>query len=86
MAAGGRRKPKLAKGEIIMPTSVNVKVTPFGQMTLMIGGPAHPVEEHARVPVKEEVWYQEPPETAPRLYEVRYDEESMMYVAPPSTG
>ncbi|MFQ6091370.1 MAG: hypothetical protein ACE5OR_01610 [bacterium] len=69
-----------------MPININVKITPFGQLTLVIGQPAYPIEEHLIAPAQEELRYQEPQETASRIYEVEYREELKNYVIPSSTG
>lgn len=70
-----------------MAINIGVKFTPFNQVTLVIGGPSFPVEEiPAAAPIREEIRYQEPQETASRIYEIRYQEKPENYVAPLSTG
>lgn len=70
-----------------MAINIGVKLTPFNQVTLVIGGPSFPVEEiPVATPTHEEIRYQEPQETASRIYEIRYQEKPENYTAPLFTG
>lgn len=69
-----------------MPINIDIKVVPFGQVRLEIGKPIPSVEEHQAFPTREAVRYQEPQETATRIYEVQYGEKPTNYIVPLSTG
>lgn len=69
-----------------MPTNIEIKVVPFGQIRLEIGKPIPSVEERQAFPTREAVRYHEPQETASRIYEIQYDEKSTNYIVPLSTG
>lgn len=69
-----------------MPTNIEIKVVPFGQIKLEIGKPIPSVEERQAFPAREAVQYHEPQETASRIYEVQYGEKSTNYIVPLSTG
>jgi hypothetical protein len=69
-----------------MPINIEIKVIPFGQFRLEIGKPVPSVEERQAFPTRELVRYQEPQETALRIYEVQYGEKSTNYIVPLSTG
>jgi len=71
-----------------MPTNIEIKVVPvqFGQLRLEIAKPIPSVEERQAFPTREAVRYQEPQETATRIYEVQYGEKPTNYIVPLSTG
>ncbi|MDI6810573.1 MAG: hypothetical protein QMD80_02660 [archaeon] len=69
-----------------MPTNIEIKIVPFGQVRLEIGKPIPAVEERQAFPTIETVRYREPQETISRIYEVEYREIPTNYIVPLSTG
>lgn len=69
-----------------MPTSIEIKIVPFGQVRLEIGKPVPTVKECQAFPTREAVRYQEPQETNSLRYEVEYGEIPANYIVPLSTG
>ena len=69
-----------------MLINVDIKIVPFGQAKLEISKPVLLMEEHSIVPVRKEFRYRMPQETAPRIYEIQYQEELKNYVVPLTTG
>lgn len=50
-----------------MPTNIEIKVVPFGQVRMEIGKPVPSQEESRALPAEEIVRYHEPQETSSRI-------------------
>jgi hypothetical protein len=69
-----------------MGIKINLRVVPFGQIVYQTGAPASDVEETAAIDAQEPTRYHVPREAAPRVLEIRYEQEIPEYRAPSSTG
>ena len=69
-----------------MGININLRVVPFGEIVYQTVAPAGDAEEKAAVHVQEPAAYYVPRETAPRVLEIRYEQEIPEYRVPSSTG
>ena len=69
-----------------MAVNINLRVTPFGQVSFELGKPTFHSEELRESAVQEEPCYREPQETASLVYELRYEEVVKNYIVPHVTG
>jgi hypothetical protein len=69
-----------------MVVNINIRVTPFGHVTLEWGRSTFPSQECKVTTVQEEPRYYVPKETAYLVYELRYEEDENKYIVPPVTG
>jgi hypothetical protein len=69
-----------------MGININLRVVPFGEIVYRTVSPAGDVEEMAAVYGHEPTRYYVPRETAPRVLEIRYEQEIPEYRVPSSTA